>query len=237
MITDSVAVDDLGLADELPAVGPFDQSRAPVGSSTTGVFGQRQRAGPAVGAARLGHRDHGNAPEQPEAERERAASLVEHRIAERGRARAHARHQTAAGQHPAERVEDRRLLERAAQVHRRVADQVHGAGAAHDLGRALVLGVVTLHDHQRLDQHAEPLAPRHRRGDEVGRLLERVGGRQHDHALGGDRREQPPVELVVGDERAAACSAMVPVMAADGTRPSRPTSEPGREAAGPVTRG
>ena len=58
--------------------------------------------------------------------------------------------------------------------------------------------------HQRLDLHTEPLAPGHRLCDEVGRLLERVGSRQDDHALGGDRSEQAPVELVVGDERAAA---------------------------------
>ena len=55
--------------------------------------------------------------------------------------------------------------------------------AAHDAGRALVLGVVALQHHQRLDDDAEPLGPRHRRGDQRRRLLEGVGGRQHHDAL------------------------------------------------------
>ena len=50
----------------------------------------------------------------------------------------------------------------------------------------------------------EALAPRHRRGDQLGRLLEGVGGRQHDDARRRHGRQQPPVEVVVGDERSTA---------------------------------
>ncbi len=97
-----------------------------------------------------------------------------------------------------------RVLERAAQVHRGVAGEVDGRRGADHVGGAVVLGVVALQDHQRVDVDLEALGPRHRRGDQRRRTLEGVGGREHHHTVGAGGGEQPAVEIVVGLERATA---------------------------------
>ena len=56
---------------------------------------------------------------------------------------------------------------------------------------------MALHHHEGLDVDAQSVTPRRRRGDQLVRILERVGGRQHDNVSGSDVGEQRRVELVV----------------------------------------
>ena len=62
--------------------------------------------------------------------------------------------------------------------------------------------------------------------DQRRRLLEGVGGREHDDAVGPGRGEQAAVEIVVGDERAAADEGDHTGMAADCTSRLRGASVP-----------
>ncbi len=75
---------------------------------------------------------------------------------------------------------------------------------AHDASRALVLGLVALQHHQRLDDDAHPLAPQRGITDQRRRLLEGVGRGEHDDPVGAGGSQQAAVEVVVGHERAAA---------------------------------
>ena len=178
---------------------------SPVGSSTNGVLASDSVRWRRSSLHVLHAGDDGDAAHQAEAEREGPAALVEHRVAQRGGAGADGGDDAAGGQHGVEGGEHRRVLQRAAQVHRRVADQVHGPGAA-DRRRP--------RPRPRRRGAAAPSAPRPRRPgarpttstsrDQRRRLLERVGGRQHDDAVGAGCGEQAAVEVVVGDERAAA---------------------------------
>jgi len=76
-------------------------------------------------------REHGELPHDAEPDRVRATARVDHRVAQHGCARA-GRRSTRTLRYPGDdRLEQRGVLERRAQVQRRSVGDVHEAGVAH----------------------------------------------------------------------------------------------------------
>ena len=150
------------------------------------------------------------------------AAHVEHRVAQRRRARTHGDDEPPRSSTRAERGEHRRVLEHAAQVHRRVAGEIHRPAPRRPRRPPpLVVGIVALHHHQRLDLDAESFSPRHRRGDERAGCSKASAVGSITTRSAADIGEQPPIELVVVANGPPPQNARTPDPLIDGTR-SRP---------------
>jgi hypothetical protein len=108
----------------------------------------------------------------------------------------------AAVEYRADRLPQRRRLEHRTQVQRLIAHQVHGPRAVDDVGHAAIHRLTAAHHHERFDLDVQPFAPRRRGSDQPLGMLEGVRSGQHDGAAGRCTGDQPPVQFVVGRERA-----------------------------------
>ncbi len=184
-----------------------------------------------VQVAPQGHDCH--AQDESEADGERTAARVDHRVRKDARAGPCSRDDRPVVPRRAERRQHLRVLQDRTEVQRRAVAQVDEPGGSDDRRRAVVLGVRAARDHEPLDLRAPACEPLRCREHPALGPLEGGCGRQHHDSPRSSGVEQLRVELTARrpllspDERQRPRAHAVTAIPTPSHRPARRGGSPG----------